>query len=133
MANKRNIAKKAAKLIANSSETVLVLADKTGNVLSLSVEPQELDTSEFKLMMGHLSMITDLVCFFSYVFVFSLDKIHLKTNKNIFLTKMPVHLYHQKLSANERFVITADRDEKIRLSCFPNSYNIEAYLLGHKE
>lgn len=38
-----------------------------------------------------------------------------------------------KLSDCERFVITCDRDEKIRISCFPNSYNVQSYCLGHKE
>lgn len=33
---------------------------------------------------------------------------------------------------DEKFVITADRDEKIRISMFPNSYNILSYCLGHK-
>lgn len=30
-------------------------------------------------------------------------------------------------------MITSDRDEKIRISFYKNSYNIQSYLLGHKE
>ncbi len=37
------------------------------------------------------------------------------------------------LDSNEKHIITSDRDEKIRISCFPNSYSINSYLLGHKE
>ena len=34
-------------------------------------------------------------------------------------------------TADESFMITAERDEKIRVSNFPNSYNIESFCLGH--
>lgn len=34
---------------------------------------------------------------------------------------------------DEKYVITCDRDEKIRVSNFPNSYNIHCFCLGHKE
>lgn len=34
---------------------------------------------------------------------------------------------------DEKFIITCDRDEKIRVSCYPNTYNIQTYCLGHKE
>ena len=37
------------------------------------------------------------------------------------------------LSPSNRHVITCDRDEKIRVSNFPNSYNIESFCLGHTE
>jgi hypothetical protein len=34
---------------------------------------------------------------------------------------------------NQQFILTADRDEKIRLTYYPNSYNIQGYCLGHTE
>jgi len=37
------------------------------------------------------------------------------------------------LTEDDRFVLTADRDEKIRVSHFPNSYNIETFCLGHTD
>lgn len=55
------IQKRAAKLIGNRDETVLILGDKTGDVYSLSIADSDLAQSEFKLIMGHLSMLTDLV------------------------------------------------------------------------
>ncbi|ORZ38764.1 WD40-repeat-containing domain protein [Catenaria anguillulae PL171] len=38
-----------------------------------------------------------------------------------------------KLLANDTCIASADRDEKIRISQFPKGYNIEAFLLGHKQ
>ncbi|XP_015112681.1 tRNA (guanine-N(7)-)-methyltransferase non-catalytic subunit WDR4 [Diachasma alloeum] len=37
------------------------------------------------------------------------------------------------VSDDERFVVTADRDEKIRVSHYPNCYNIESFCLGHSK
>ena len=31
----------------------------------------------------------------------------------------------------QRFILTADRDEKVRVSCFPETHIIHGYLLGH--
>ncbi|CAF0977169.1 unnamed protein product [Brachionus calyciflorus] len=88
--------KRAAKLLVNQEETTVILGDKTGDVYSLSLN--DLENNEFKLIMGHLSMLTDM-----------------------------------RLSSDEKFLLTSDRDEKIRISHYPNTYNIFGYLLAHKE
>jgi tRNA (guanine-N(7)-)-methyltransferase subunit TRM82 len=37
------------------------------------------------------------------------------------------------LSECGKYIVTCDRDEKIRVSHFPNTYNIISYCLGHEE
>uniref|UniRef100_A0A182P2G2 tRNA (guanine-N(7)-)-methyltransferase non-catalytic subunit wuho n=1 Tax=Anopheles epiroticus TaxID=199890 RepID=A0A182P2G2_9DIPT len=37
------------------------------------------------------------------------------------------------ISEDERFIITGDRDEKIKVSSYPDCYNIECFCLGHFE
>ncbi|XP_055946990.1 tRNA (guanine-N(7)-)-methyltransferase non-catalytic subunit wdr4-like [Argiope bruennichi] len=37
------------------------------------------------------------------------------------------------ISNDDKYLATCDRDGKIRISCYPNSYNILSYCLGHQE
>jgi len=37
------------------------------------------------------------------------------------------------LSKDEKYVITSDRDEKIRVTKYPKTYIIKNFCLGHKE
>lgn len=37
------------------------------------------------------------------------------------------------VTPDEKYILTCDRDEKIRVSSFPNGYNIITYCLGHRE
>lgn len=37
------------------------------------------------------------------------------------------------LTADEQYIVTADRDEHIRVSWYPQGYTIESYCLGHEK
>ncbi|XP_034829798.1 tRNA (guanine-N(7)-)-methyltransferase non-catalytic subunit wuho [Maniola hyperantus] len=63
------------------------------------------------------------------------DVLHFELNEDSG-TKLLGHLslLLNVLQTNDgKYIITSDRDEKIRVSCYPNTYNIQTYCLGHKE
>ncbi|KAK3597636.1 hypothetical protein CHS0354_030190 [Potamilus streckersoni] len=37
------------------------------------------------------------------------------------------------LTPDDKFIVTCDRDEKVRISHYPNAYNIHAFCLGHTD
>lgn len=55
----------------------------------------------------------------------------LKKTLDYWILKLP--LYQQALSPDDRYILTADRDEKIRVSLTKAPYNIVSYCLGHEE
>ncbi|XP_028399583.1 tRNA (guanine-N(7)-)-methyltransferase non-catalytic subunit wdr4-like [Dendronephthya gigantea] len=54
------------------------------------------------------------------------------SNESLLLGHVSIIL-DMAISRDDRYILTADRDEKIRVSHFPNSYNIESFCLGHTE
>jgi tRNA (guanine-N(7)-)-methyltransferase subunit TRM82 len=59
---------------------------------------------EHKLLLGHVSLLTDVA-----------------------IAKLQVH------GKRREFILTADRDEHVRISRFPQAHIIEGYCLGHRE
>lgn len=64
------------------------------------------------------------------VYSFSVEKPH---EDGKFLLGHQSLLLDILVSPDEKYIITCDRDEKIRVSRYPNTYNIQSYCLGHRE
>ncbi|XP_063995736.1 tRNA (guanine-N(7)-)-methyltransferase non-catalytic subunit WDR4 [Diachasmimorpha longicaudata] len=71
----------------------VIVADKSGDAYLFATRCPE---QPGELILGHLSMLLDIL-----------------------------------VTDDGKFVVSADRDEKIRVSRFPNGYNIESFCLGH--
>ncbi|XP_011299833.1 tRNA (guanine-N(7)-)-methyltransferase non-catalytic subunit WDR4 [Fopius arisanus] len=84
---------RAASRVKFTPKDDVIVADKSGDAYVFSTSNPG---NSGDLILGHLSMLLDIV-----------------------------------VSQDERFIITADRDEKIRISNFPNSYSIQSFCLGH--
>lgn len=89
-----HLQRSASKIRFTDNNDILV-ADKTGDAYLCKFSE---GNSDVCLLLGHLSMLLDIL-----------------------------------ITDCGKFVITCDRDEKIRVSCYPNSYNIMSYCLGHRE
>lgn len=80
---------------------------------------------------------TRIICEETFVLVSdgSGDVYHfdLKQSKSKLLMGHLSMILDLKLSPNKRFLATSDRDEKIRISHFPNAYNIQSFCLSHSE
>ncbi|CAG8509546.1 19171_t:CDS:10 [Dentiscutata erythropus] len=94
----RPVPKRVVSIALSEDGSQIVTADKFGDVYSYPTNPPEHIENTSTLLLGHVSMVTDMV-----------------------------------LTPNNKFVITADRDEHIRVSQFPKGYNIESYCFGHTQ
>ncbi|KAK9888288.1 hypothetical protein WA026_000550 [Henosepilachna vigintioctopunctata] len=64
--------------------------------------------------------------------VFLYDLVHEKIIPTLLLGHNSIVL-DVLITPCEKYIITCDRDEKIRVSLFPNAYNIQSFCLGHSE
>ncbi|KAJ1663237.1 hypothetical protein IW140_001043 [Coemansia sp. RSA 1813] len=85
----------------------LVTGDKFGDSYRISVHGSQVDDAAEKnkheVLLGHVSSICDV-------------KFSFGTSPN-----------------TQQYILTCDRDEKIRISKYPNAYNIQSFCLGHTE
>ncbi|KRX61877.1 tRNA (guanine-N(7)-)-methyltransferase non-catalytic subunit wuho [Trichinella sp. T9] len=85
--------KQATSLVFINDGQSVIIADRAGNVYQF--EPP---SSKPSVLLGHISMILDLI-----------------------------------FSSDLRYIVSCDRDNRIRVSNFPNTYNIETFCVGHKD
>ncbi|KRX15550.1 tRNA (guanine-N(7)-)-methyltransferase non-catalytic subunit wuho [Trichinella nelsoni] len=85
--------KQATSLVFINDGQSVIIADRAGNVYQF--EPP---SSKPSVLLGHISMILDLI-----------------------------------FSPDLRYIVSCDRDNRIRVSNFPNTYNIETFCVGHKD
>ncbi|XP_033752221.1 tRNA (guanine-N(7)-)-methyltransferase non-catalytic subunit wdr4-like [Pecten maximus] len=101
----RELPRRCTAVTFTQDELHVLVADKTGDVYRYKVRDEDTkqnsksedDNKGAQLMLGHLSMLLDVV-----------------------------------LTQDDQYIVTCDRDEKIRVSHYPNSYNIHTFCLGHK-
>ena len=92
----------------DSKKDILFVSDKAGDVWSIDVPLLKKQV----LVSGHCaSVITDMA-------------VHQLSNVNV----LPTSHSNENITS---LIATADRDEKIRITCFPNMVTIMSYCLGH--
>ncbi|VDN05707.1 unnamed protein product [Thelazia callipaeda] len=100
------LSKAPTAIIFDTSKKFVIISDRSGNVRRYHLEKMNFEKNtvchsleektEGELLLGHVSMVLDIV-----------------------------------LSEEGRFLISADRDEKIRISRYPQCYIIHQFCLGH--
>lgn len=95
--------KRPSAICTSMDDKEVIIADKFGDVYSISMDPDSkiLSDDELVPILGHVSMLTGVEC--------SVDE-----------NSKPV-------------IFSADRDEHIRISYYPKSFVVKKWLFGHKE
>lgn len=114
--NQRNLIRRANKITFSPDSKKMFVADKTGDAYVLSVDSNLDDKVEKKNGDNNDVKEDD-----SNNFRGELLLGHLSMLLDILV------------SPDGKYVITADRDEKIRVSNYPDAYDIHGYCLGHTD
>lgn len=138
-----NLTKGQEQTIKHGNKTITcVSCSNDGNFVAVSTENKQvvLFDSEFKVLRNFVSnRAVSKIQFTGGNDLLLADKTGDVTLYKVQSGECEVILGHLsmlldvKLSDCGRFVITCDRDEKIRVSHFPNAYCVESYCLGHNE
>ncbi|PVG04711.1 hypothetical protein CPB86DRAFT_692525 [Serendipita vermifera] len=116
----RELPKKANQVLVTKDGNTILVADKFGDVFSYPMEAPELDRPVAtpkqapNTLEGRKS-----------------TKSHPNPSQGNLILGHTSSLTTMSLTLDERFILTADRDEHIRVSHFPRGYDIEQYCLGH--
>ncbi|KAG8818020.1 tRNA (guanine-N(7)-)-methyltransferase non-catalytic subunit trm82 [Serendipita sp. 399] len=123
----RELPKKANQIIVTKDGQTILVADKFGDVFSYPMIAPEISTTinfsqqtkqQKKANKNSLDGRKSLAS-------------HSNPSQGALIVGHTSSLLCMILSPDEQFIITADRDEHIRVSRFPRGYNIERYCLGH--
>lgn len=118
------MARRCTSLQFSHAEDELLAADKSGDVYSFSaVEPQ----TDGELKMGHLSMLLAVVR------EPPRPQSGVLSRPQVTQKACLCPAVFQTTSPDDRYIVTADRDEKIRVSHLGSPHNIQSFCLGHQE
>ncbi|KAF3906742.1 hypothetical protein AA313_de0202914 [Arthrobotrys entomopaga] len=115
--------KRPSAIIITDSDSTILVGDKFGDVYAYSTssttsEPQPTDG---KLLLGHVSLLTTLT-----------TATHLSSHSNTTTTQST----NGNASISEqqkKYIITADRDEHIRITNYPLTHAIHTFCLAHTQ
>lgn len=110
----RELPKRPTVLQFTEDAKTIITADKFGDVFSYPFSPEPASTSAAKKQKNN---------------VFGQDN---PAGGRLILGHTSL-LTSFALTPDEKFIITADRDEHIRVSHHPRGYNIEMYCMGHEQ
>ncbi|TFK26205.1 WD40 repeat-like protein [Coprinopsis marcescibilis] len=117
--NSRELPKKPTSVIfTNDSQTILA-SDKFGDVFSYSLVYTPFTTAEIEQQ--KLEDAKDPYAS------------HTNPSNGTLVLGHVSPLYAIVLSQDENYIVTADRDEHVRVSWYPQGYNVEMYCMGHRK
>ncbi|KAL8190466.1 UNVERIFIED_CONTAM: hypothetical protein K2H54_054585 [Gekko kuhli] len=113
----RLVTRRCTSLIITTKEDKILVADKSGDVYSYSIaEPEKTGTIE----LGHLSLLLDV-------------RLSIQGLGCTLFPHLTAPGHPHALSPDDQYILTGDRDEKIRVSLTRAPHNIVSFCLGHRE